>query len=335
MWKRGPITDLRTYAVDDANQSSVVKDAREFLTIAREALDLWLSHHAFQHAGALAFYTLFSMAPLLIILTTIVGIVYGAEAASGEITAQIATVLGQRAAEAVTEAVRRSRTEEAGLLPTFLGIGALLFGATTLFAQMQSSLNQFWGVRSRPSRSSILEFLRSRLVSLSLVLILGFLLLVSFAATLAVSVMVEYANDRIPIPAVVVRGIDLATSLGIATLLFATIFKVLPDVHLRWSDMWRGAVVTALLFVVGQYLISLYLTSTAPASPYGAAGALVLILLWVYYSSLILYIGAAITRAWIRHRGDFIRPKATAVKVRIDILEEGELGQMERVNAVD
>lgn len=308
---------------------------RDLLTIAREAVDLWLSRNAFQHAGALAFYTLFSMAPLLIIVITIVGIVYGEEAASGEITGQIATVLGEKAAEAVTEAIRRSRTEEAGLLPTILGIGALLFGATSVFAQMQTSLNQFWSVQSKPSRSGLLEFLRTRLVSLSLVLILGFLLLVSFGATLAVSAVVKFAHERIPIPPALVTVIDLITSLGISTLLFATIFKVLPDVHLRWSDMWRGAFVTALLFVIGQYLISTYLTSAAPASPYGAAGALVLILLWVYYSALILFIGAAITRAWIRHRGDYIRPKATAVKVKMEILEEGEHGEMERVKAVD
>lgn len=305
------------------------------LAITREAVDLWFSRNAFQHAGALGFYTLFSMAPLLIILTTIVGAVYGEQAASGEITGKISDLLGPQAAEAVTEAIRRSRTEEAGLLPTFLGIGALLFGATTVFAQMQTSLNQFWSVRSKPSRSGVVEFLRTRLVSLSLVLILGFLLLVSFAATLAVSAAVEYANERIPIPAIIVKGIDLVTSLGVATLLFATIFKVLPDVHLRWSDMWRGAFVTAVLFVIGQYLISSYLTSAAPGSPYGAAGALVLILLWVYYSALILFIGAALTRAWIRHRGDYIRPKSTAVKVKMEILEEDELGQMEKVKAVD
>jgi membrane protein len=309
--------------------------ANELLAITREALDLWLSRNAFQHAGALGFYTLFSMAPLLIILITIVGIVYGEQAASGEITGQITDLLGAQAAEAVTEAVRRSRTEEAGLVPTFLGIGALLFGATAVFAQMQTSLNHFWGVRSKPSRSGVLVFLRSRLVSLSLVIIVGFLLLVSFAATLAISAVVEYANDRIPIPAVVVTGIDLVTSLGIATLLFATIFKVLPDVHLKWSHTWRGAFLTAVLFVLGQYLISSYLTRAAPGSPYGAAGALVLILLWVYYSALILFIGAAIMRAWIRHRGDYIRPKKTAVKVKMEILEEGDHGRLERVKAVD
>jgi membrane protein len=313
----------------------VIMKASDFLAITRDAADLWLTRNAFQHAGALAFYTLFSMAPLLIIVITIVGVVYGEQAASGEITGQIANVLGEQAAEAVTEAIRRSRTEEAGFLPTFLGFGALLFGATTVFAQMQISLNQFWGVRSRPTRSGLLEFLRTRLVSLSLVLILGFLLLVSFAATLTVSAAVEHANERIPIPSVAVTGIDLLTSLGIATLLFATIFKVLPDVHLRWVDMWRGAFLTAVLFVFGQSLISSYLTSAAPGSPYGAAGALVLILLWVYYSALILFIGAALTRAWIRHHGDYIRPKATAVRVKMEILEEGERGQMERVKAVD
>jgi membrane protein len=308
---------------------------REVLQILKGTFELWFSRNAFQHAGALGFYTLFSMAPLLIILITIVGAIYGEQAARGEITTQIEALLGRQAAEAVTEAVRRSRTEEAGLLPTFLGIGALLFGATTVFAQMQNSLNQFWGVRAKPSRSGLMVFFWARLVSLSLVLILGFLLLVSFAATLAISALVEYAQDRIPIPTALVTAIDLVTSLGVATLLFATIFKVLPDVRLQWHDMWRGAFFTALLFVTGQYLISAYLTNAAPGSPYGAAGALVLILLWVYYSALILFLGAAYTRAWIRYRGDYIRPKATAVKFKLEILEEDSPGHMERVKEVD
>ena len=314
---------------------SVMTNARAAFDIARDAADLWLSRNAFQHAGALGFYTLFSLAPMLFILTTIVGAVYGEQAASGELTGQITNLLGAQAAEAVTEAMRRSRTEEAGLLPTILGVGALLFGATTVFAQMQTSLNAFWGVRAKPSRSGILKFMRSRLVSLSLVIILGFLLLVSFAATVALSAILEYANEQVPIPAIVVSAFDIVTSLGIATLLFATIFKVLPDVDLQWNDTWRGAFFTAVLFVIGQYLISWYLTKAAPGSPYGAAGALVVILLWVYYSALILFIGAALTRAWIRHNGRFIEPTDTAVKVKMEILEEDERGEMEHVKSVE
>jgi membrane protein len=295
---------------------------RRRLALLRDTIDLWLSRYAFQHAGALAFYTLFSLAPLLIILIAIASAVLGEEAARGEIAGQIDDLIGPQAAEAVQWAVRRSRVSEAGLLPTVLGIAALLFGSTTAFAQLQASLNQFWDVVAKPSRSSIVVFLTSRLISLGLVLLIGFLLLTSLVVSMSIAAVIQFAEEWIPVHAVVVTVVDMMASLLIATVLFAMIFKILPDVRLRWRDMWQGAFVTALLFVGGQSVISLYLTRTAPASTYGAAGSLVMVLLWVYYSSLILFFGAAWTRARIRLRGDRIVPRNTAVRVRMEMLEE-------------
>ncbi|HEX7123711.1 MAG TPA: YihY/virulence factor BrkB family protein [Gemmatimonadaceae bacterium] len=299
-------------------------DARGVLKVVSRTFKLWTGQRAFQHAAALSYYTLFSMAPLLIILIAIAGAVFGERAVSGEITEQISDTIGPQAAEAVSAAIEQSRVQEAGLLPALLGIGALLFGATTVFGQMQISLNQFWGVRARPSRSGIVVFLWSRLVSLGVVIIIGFLLLVSFALSVAVGAMLQFAGEMIPIPSPVVAAINAVVSLVIATLMFAVIFKVLPDVRLQWRDLWLGAFVTAVLFVVGQALISLYLTRTATASTYGAAGSLVLVLLWVYYSALILFLGASFTRAWVQQRGAIIPPKRTAVKVRTETVEEGE-----------
>lgn len=305
-------------------------------SIVTGAARLFFGRHAFQHAGALAFYTLFSMAPLVIILVTIVGAVFGDQAARGEIAGQMETLIGRDAAETVQEAVRRSRVEEAGIVPTLLGVGALLFAATTVFAQMQSSLNQLWGVAAKPSRSGLLVFLTTRLISLGLVLVIGFLLLTSLVMSIAIMSLISYAEHYVPIPDVVVSLIDLTLSLGSATLLFATIFKILPDVHLRWSDVWRSAFITACLFVVGQYAISAYLTQTAPGSTYGAAGSLVLVLMWVYYSSLILFFGTALTRVYIEKRGDAIVPKRTAVRIKLDVLEdEGTGGGMRKVGEVD
>jgi len=289
-----------------------------------EAVSLWSARYAFQHAGALAFYTLFSLAPLVIIVIAITGAVFGEEAAHGRISEQIEGLIGEPAADAVEEAVRRSRVEEAGIMPTLLGAGALLFGATTVFAQMQTSLNQFFGVVAKPSRSGVLVFLTTRLLSLGLVLIIGFLLLTSLVITLTLTAIIQFAEHWIPVPPVVVAAIDLAVSLAIATLLFGMIFKVLPDVRLRWRDTGEGAFLTAILFVVGQYLISVYLTHTAPGSTYGAAGSLVMVLLWVYYSSLILFFGAAFTKASILHRGGAVVPKVTAVRIRTEILNELE-----------
>lgn len=292
-------------------------------SLLKEGFAVWLERDAFLHAGALAFYTLFSLAPLVIIVVSIVGVVYGSQAASGDISAAISEFIGPQAAAAVEDAVRRSRVEEAGLLPTLLGFGALVFGATTVFAQMQSSLNQFWGVTAKPTRSGILVFITVRLLSLGMVLIIGFLLLMSFAVSIGISAVVQYARDWIPVPPVVVTALDLALSLLITATLFGLMFKVLPDVQLRWRDVSRSALVTAALFVAGQYLISLYLTRAAPTSTYGAAGSLVMVLFWVYYSALILFLGAAFAKVTILRRDGVVVPKRTAVRTRV-VLQEDE-----------
>ena len=291
------------------------------MRVLKAAAERWLERDAFAHAGALAFGMLFSLAPLVIIIVAIVGMVFGEAAASGRISAAISELVGHQAAAAVEGAVRRSRVVEAGLVPTILGISALIFGATTVFVQVQSSLNNFWGVRAKPSRSGILKFLISRLLSLSMVLIVGFLMLTSFVVSVAITGILEYARDWIPISGLAVRTIDLLVSLGVTTILFGMLFKVLPDVEIRWADVWRGAFITALLFEIGKYLISKYLTHVAPASTFGAAGSLVLVLLWVYYSSLILFFGACFTISTILLRGDEIIPNKTAVRTRI-VLEE-------------
>ncbi len=296
---------------------------KKALRIFKTAAQRWLERDAFEHAGALAFCTLFSLAPLVIIVVAIVGIVFGEDAASGQISAAISDLVGSQAAVAVEEAVRRSRLEEAGLLPTILGIGALVFGATTVFAQMQSALNQFWGVKARPGRSGILTFITARLLSLGMVLIIGFLMLTSFIVSVGITGVIEHAREWISIPGFAVVLIDLAVSLSVTTVLFGMIFKILPDVSIQWADVWRGAFITAVLFAIGKYGISLYLTHVAPASTYGAAGSLVLILLWVYYSSLILFFGTCLTIANIVERGGEVRPKKVAVRTRI-VLEEAE-----------
>lgn len=290
--------------------------------LLKEAVALWFGKNAFQLAGAIAFFTLFSLAPLMIILVTVAGIVLGEEAARGELTGQIEAVVGRQAAETVQSAIEQSTLEESGLLPTLLGVGALLFGATTVFAQVQAALNGLWDVMARPSRSGLREFVRTRLLSLGLVLILGFLLLVSFILTLVVSALVQYASAWMPVPDLLALLADLVLSLTVVTLLFALIYKVLPDVHLGWADMWRGALVAAALFAVGQYGISSYLTRTAPGSAYGTAGSLVILLMWVYYSSLILLFGAAFTRISVRERGGVVEPRSIAVRVRTEVDED-------------
>ncbi len=296
--------------------------ARRWWGITRDAVGLWLGSNAFSYAGALAFYTLFSLAPVVIIAVSVIGIVLGEEAAQGRIVAQLQDVMGSKAAETVEQAVARSRIQESGLLPTLLGVAALVAGATTVFGQMQLSLNAIWGVAARPKRNTVLALVMSRLLSLTVVLAIGFVLLVSLLAGVLLRAVLEFTDQFAPAVATLLSGADLLLSLLSVALLFAAIFKVLPDVVLRWRDVAVGALVTALLFSFGRYGIAAYLAHTATASTYGAAGSVVLILLWVYYSSLILLFGAAFTKSHLLARGGVVVPRNTAVLVRRELVTE-------------
>lgn len=283
--------------------------------IVRDTGKLWLEENAFSYAGALAFYTLFSLAPIVIIAVTVIGLVLGEEAAQGEIVSQFADVMGKEAAAAVERTVSQSRIEASGILPTLLGVGALLLGATTVFGQMQYSLNSIWGVTASPDRNGLFLLAKKRLFSLMVVLSIGFVLLVSLLFGVALRAVLNYTAEFLPFVELLMGSAEFIVSLAMIALLFATIFKVLPDVKLSWKDVMAGALVTAVLFSLGRYGIAAYLAYTATASAYGAAGSVVIILLWVYYSSLILLFGAAFTRVHLTARGKPIIPRNTAVRV--------------------
>lgn len=288
---------------------------RHAWAITRDALRLWLDSDAFSHAGSLAFYTLFSLAPVVIIAVTIIGVVLGEQAAQGQVVGQLQDLMGAEAAAAVEQAVARSRIQESGLLPSLLGAGALVLGATTVFAQMQHSLNGIWGVAARPNRSGLFALVKRRLLSLTVVLAIGFVLLVSLLLGVVLRAVLHFTHRFVPEVAALLSTAELLLSWLAMSMLFAAIFKVLPDVVLRWRDVFVGALVTALLFSVGKYAIALYLTHTATASTYGAAGSVVLILLWVYYSSLILLFGAAFTKVQMLAGGGAVVPRNSAVRV--------------------
>lgn len=291
-------------------------------SVLKTTVKLWLDAQVFVHAAALAFFTVFSVAPVMIVAVTLVGFVLGESAAQGQIVDQLRAAIGDEAAAAVQTAVENSRIKHSGMLPTLAGVGAMLFGATTVFTQMQISLNAIWGVAPRPTRSSVFIYMKTRLLSLAVVLGIGFVLLVSLLLSVFVRGMVAFAQDWLPVPVAVVLGVDWVVSLVVITLLFGTIFRVLPDVVLSWRDVVLGAFVTALLFAFGRALIAIYLSTTATASTYGAAGSLVLLLLWVNYSSLILLFGAAFTRAHLQARGRSVRPRATAICVHRQLIED-------------
>lgn len=282
----------------------------------------WLQSQAFIYAAALAFFTVFSIAPVMIVVVTIVGLVLGERAARGELMDQLQLALGPEAAELVETAVVNSQIDQSGLWPTVIGVLAIVVGATTVFAQMQQSLNRIWDVAPRPSRNSLWLFIKARVLSLTIVLSIGFVLLVSLLLSVALRAVMAFADQWLPVPPTVMVGLEIGLSLAVITLLFAAIFKVLPDVLLSWRDVLVGALVTAILFTVGRSLIAIYLANTATASTYGAAGSLAMLLLWVNYSSLILLFGAALTRAHVEARGVKIRPRNTAVCVHQQLIED-------------
>lgn len=297
---------------------------KRWLRIFLAAGKCWAEDNAFKHAGAVSFYTLFSLAPIMLIAVTLAGAIFGTDAAQGELTAQLTGLVGADGAQVVEKLLAESRPDLHGWLPALLGGGVLLVGATTVFAQLQESLNAIWGVAARPTRNSFVVLLVRRLLSFALVLTIGFLLLVSLVLTTAITVMTTYAEGLLPMPPGVLRGLDLLIPLVVVTVLFAMIFKVLPDVELRWRDVWRGAFITAVLFGVGRMLISFYLGRTDIASTYGAAGSLVLLLMWVYYSTLILIFGVEFTRAYLDEHGRRVRPKSKAVRVRRELVTDDD-----------
>lgn len=295
---------------------------RYWLNILKEAAQFWVQSNAFANAGSLAFFTLFSIAPVMIVIVSVIGVFYGQEAAQGQIAAQLQEIIGAEAAETVQMAVAQSSLKEGGLLATIAGLFAMLVGATTVFGQMQTSLNAIWTVVPKPSRNSLLVFISKRFTSLTIVLAVGFVMLVSLSLSVGLRVLLQYVQGWLPWYDVAFGIVDLIVSILVASVLFATIFKVLPDVRLNWRDVAVGSLLTAVLFTVGRSLIALYLSYTATASTYGAAGSLVLLLLWVNYSSLILLYGAAFTKAHLLARGLTVQPRSMAVRIRHEIIED-------------
>lgn len=310
----------------------MIKDVAGFWwRVLRNAVQLWLERNAFSYAGSLAFYTLFSLAPTVIIAVTVIGLVLGEDAAQGEIFAQLHSAMGPEAARAIEQAVAQSSIDQSGILPTLLGFATLAIGATTVFGQMQFSLNTIWGVAARPDSNSLLLFIKKRLLSLTIVLSIGFILLVSLGLGVFVRAVLQTAHDILPFVSLLTKGAEFLVSLVVITALFATIFRVLPDVVLRWRDVIVGAAVTAVLFTVGRSGIAMYLAYTATASTYGAAGSVVIVLLWVYYSSLILLFGAAFTKSHLVQRHQPIIPRNSAVLVKQELIDQA--GMREQLSA--
>jgi membrane protein len=272
-------------------------------------------------AAALAYYTTFSIAPLLLIIISIVGLVFGRQAVQHQIDAQIQGLIGQGAASQVGAMVKNAAQHSStGIISAILGMIALIVGATGSFTQLQSSLNRIWHVKPDPRAGGIKNFIGHRILSLGMILAIAFLLLVSLVVSAALSAFGNLISGLLVqgFSHALLMAINFIVSLAIIAALFAAMFKVLPDAKIQWRDVWIGASITAVLFTIGKFLIGMYLGHSGTASAYGTAGSFVLIVLWIYYSSLIFLFGAELTAAWSEAHSGSIQPKAGAVKIQTE-----------------
>ncbi len=286
--------------------------------LLKETFQEWQADKASRLAAALAYYTIFSLAPLLIMAIAIAGSIFGEEAAKGEIVGQIQGLVGTEGATVIETAIKNANQPRISSIASLISVGVLLFGASGVFAQLQDALNTIWNVKAKP-KQGVFNFIRKRILSFSAVLGIGFLLLVSLVISAALSALNKYMEDLIPGAHFFWEILNLAISFGLVTLLFALMYKFLPDVKIKWSDVWIGAMITALLFTIGKFGLGLYLGRGSFGSTYGAAGSLVVLLAWVYYSAQILFFGAEFTQVYAREYGSQIIPDKYAIPV-----DEGE-----------
>ena len=278
---------------------------RESAALLRAAVNAWLADRAPSMGAAIAYYTVFSLGPALILIIAVAGLVFGKRAAEGALFNEIATLVGNESAGAVQTILRSAAGTRSGVIASLVGLGALLFAATGVFGEVQSAFNVIW--KSPPRSSGLLTLAKVRLRSLGLILAIGMLLLLSLAASTALAASGDYLDRVLPGLPVVLQLVNFALSFAFTTALFGIMFKILPDARIEWWDVWLGAAGAALLFTIGKHAISLYL-GTGVTSTYHAAGALVAILIWIYYSAQILLFGAELAKAfgdWRRaHRRD-------------------------------
>lgn len=264
----------------------------------------WFSHRATSKGAALAFYTMFSLTPILILVIAIAGYFLGERAAHGEIVAQISDLVGDSGAQVIQSMLARAHNPKSGIIATLIAGSLLFIGATTVFAELKASLDEIWEIskiKASGKKQAIGALVKTRLLAFSIILSLAFLLLTSLLVNAGLALVEQFAAEfvgRFITTIGIFKHVSALVSFGVITSMFAVIFKMLPDVKLPWSDVWIGAAFTAILFGLGKYLIGIYLGNSAVASSFGAAGSLIALLLWVYYSAQIFFFGAEITRQY-------------------------------------
>jgi membrane protein len=282
-------------------------------SLLRETVFEWYEDRAPRLGAALAFYTVFALAPGLIVIIAVAALLLGQEAAQGQIIDQVQDLIGVAGAQAIQAAIESARSAGGSLVATGLGVLTLLFGLWGVFGELQDALNTIWGVTTRPWRG-VIGAVKERFWSFTMVVGIGFLLLVSLAASAWLAAVGKFFAQVSPLPVAVMETANALLSFVTITLMFAVIYKLLPDVKITWQNVWVGAAVTALLFTIGKSLIGLYLGRSTVASVYGAAGSLIVILLWIYYSAQVVFFGAEFTKVYSRHFGSVVVPEKVAVR---------------------
>lgn len=275
----------------------------------------WWNDNTFRLSASLAFYTIFSIAPVMVIAVGVASLFLTRESAVDSITAELQSLVGAQGAQAVRQVLESQSGFGQSVWAIGTGIVTFLLGASVVFAELQAALNQIWDVQAAPRRGVILKYLFDRLRSFGIALSVGFLLLVSLVLSAALSILQSYLNHWLPGVPMLWQMLNTITSFVLIALLFALIYRYLPDAVIAWRDVWIGASATAALFTLGKYAISLYLGQTATASAFGAAGSFAVLLIWIYYSALICFFGAEFTQVYARIYGSRIRPEEHAVRV--------------------
>lgn len=271
--------------------------------MAQAAAQGWLDDHASSMGASLAYYTFFSMAPLLLIVISVAGLLLGREAAQGHLIHELSGLLGAQAASSIQALIASASEPADNWWGTLLGLGVMLVGATTVFAELQDALDRIWQAPQRPTGGGLWALLRARVLSFGLILGLAFLLMVSLVMGAVIAGLGRWLSHTLGEWVWVAQTLNLGIGFAITAAIFALIYKLMPRAHVQWNDVWVGAVVTALLFSLGKALIGLYLSASGIASAYGAAGSLVLVLLWVYYSAQVFLLGAEFTWVYANARG--------------------------------
>jgi membrane protein len=278
---------------------SLIMPAINLSTILRQTFSNWNDHEVPRLGAALAFYTILSLAPLVILVLAVVALIFGDSGAQSQILGQVQEMIGRDGAAAVKTMIENGQKPASGIIASLLGIGTLVFGASGVFVELRSALNKIWDVKLA-TEGSLADLVKQRFSSFAMVFAIGFLLLVSLLLSAALVALGKFWGGLLPLPAAIVTTINILVSFGAITILFALIFKYVPEAKIAWSEVWAGSAATAFLFTVGKFLIGIYLGKAAVGSAYGAAGSLIVVIVWVYYSSMIFFFGAELTHVLAR-----------------------------------